>query len=320
MFISARNSDWMKATLLISGIYGILWGLSVVIFPNFWFSLSGLELPKYLQLWQAYGLFTACLGLGYVIAYSNPLRHWPLVLIGLITKIIIPFAATYYYFFGNLTGEAFRMSFINDVLWWIPFSLILYNAYIHEYLLDQELIDHTEHKLDDILSWYVTSKGETLLELSNKQPIMLVFLRFFGCPFCRETLLEIQKRKDIIKSKGVKVVVVHQLPNGEAKPHFDKFQLSEVEDVSDPELMLYKGFRLKRGFISQIFGLKDLFRLIFKGVIFKTGASTYKDEDPFQMPGVFIIHGGKLLKKFIHTSVSDPIPFEDLMNFKPITG
>lgn len=312
LLVSSRNSQWMKAILFIAGLYSILWGLSVVFFPEFWFRLGNIDLPRYLQLWQSIGLYAISMGVGYLIAYTNPLRHWPIVLVGLISKICAPIGFLYYYFQGELPFVILQMNFTNDMIWWIPFGLILYNVYIHEYLLDKEIIKHTEHNIRELLSWHYTNKNDLLLEMSEQQPIMLVFLRHFGCTFCREMLLEISKNKDNIESKGVKIVLVHQLSVNEANQYFKKYNLEHVHSVSDPELILYKGFHLRRGKLSQIFGWKDLSKLFLKGNLLRLGISTFKEEDPFQMPGVFIVQEGKIITKFVHTSVSDTVPYQEL--------
>jgi peroxiredoxin len=191
--------------------------------------------------------------------------------------------------------------------------LILYNVYAHDYLLDKEIIKHTEHNIKELLSWHHTfQEKDSLFELSEKQPIMLVFLRHFGCTFCREMLSEISKNRQYIEDRGVKIVFVHQLSVHEAHHTFEKFDLSDVSSVSDPELMLYKGFYLRRGKLSQIFGLKDIKNLLFRANVLKLGIASFKDEDPFQMPGVFIVKNGEVIQKFIHTSVSDIVPFKEL--------
>ena len=38
------------------------------------------------------------------------------------------------------------------------------------------------------LEQYRTESGKTLLELLDESPLLLVFLRHFGCSFCRQTL------------------------------------------------------------------------------------------------------------------------------------
>lgn len=311
--ISSRNSQWMKAILLVAGLYHIIWGSSVIIFPEFWFRLADLELPRYIQLWQCFGVYAISMGVGYLIAYTNPQRHWPIVMMGLVAKIMTPLGFIYYYFKGDLPLVILQMCITNDMVWWLPFGLLLYNVYIHEYLLDKEIIRHTAQNIKELLSWHYTNKDEILLDLSHEQPILLVFLRHFGCTFCRETLCDVSQNRAWIESQGVKIVLVHQLPEHEAKEYFQRYNLTDIDSVSDPELLLYKGFRLKRGRISQIFGWKDIHKLFFSGNLIKLGIANFREEDPFQMPGVFLIKDGEVINSFIHHSVSDTVPYKELI-------
>src|ERR1700761_4693107 len=90
-----------------------------------------------------------------------------------------------------------------------------------------------------VLGQYRTESGRTLLELLDSSPVLLIFLRHFGCSFCRQTLDDVSKIRDLIEAKGVRPVFVHLGTPERAKPYFDYYHLSDVERVSDPEASLY---------------------------------------------------------------------------------
>lgn len=310
--ISSRNSQWMKAILFIAGIYNLLWGASVIFLPRFWFNLAKLDQPNYPQLWQDIGMMAAVLGVGYMIASTNPLRHWPVVLIGFLSKIFGPVGFLYYYMRGEMPLVVLNMHFTNDIIWWIPFGVILYNAYKHDYLLDNEIIELAEHDPRELLSWHSTDKGENLLEISNQQPTMLIFLRHFGCTFCRETLTDISRYREAIQRQGTHIVLIHQLSEPEAVEELKKYNLQDIDHVSDPELILYKGFHLRRGTLSQLFGWKEWKKFIEKGIFGGLGIGLPGEQDPFQMPGIFLIYRGNIVKQFIHKSASETPSYMDL--------
>jgi small multidrug resistance pump len=57
--------------------------------------------------------------------------HWPIVLVGLMGKILGPIGfakALYYGVFPPLFGLTILT---NDLLWWVPFGLILLDAFRH---------------------------------------------------------------------------------------------------------------------------------------------------------------------------------------------
>lgn len=304
-FISGRNSQWMKAILMVAGIYNILWGISVVFFPQFWFQFVNLELPNYIPLWQFMGMTSAIFGLGFIMASFNPLRNWVIVLMGLLLKMLGPIGFLYYYLHHEIPGVIINMHITNDIIWWIPFAIILYNAYKHDYLLDNEIIAYTEHNTEELLAWFNSNKGNSLLELSYEQPVMLVFLRHFGCTFCRLTLTDINRYREAIEKQGTKIVLVHQLSEEHGQQELEKYHLQSLEHVSDPELTLFKGFRLRRGTLLQLFGWHEWKSFFRNGLLKGLFIGAPGEQDPFQMPGIFILKDGKVVKQFIHQRASD---------------
>jgi peroxiredoxin len=213
------------------------------------------------------------------------------------------------------------MHFTNDIIWWVPFGVILYNAYKHDYLLDNEVIQFTEHDTAELLSWHTTNKGEVLLEVSKEQPVMLVFLRHFGCTFCRDTLTAISRYRDSIEKQGTRIILIHQLDEESAVEELKKYNLSDIEHVSDKELILYKGFHLRRGTITQLFGVKEWSEFLKKGIIGGLGIGAPGDQDPFQMPGIFLIFEGKIIKQFVHRTASETPPYIELAKMDmPVVG
>jgi hypothetical protein len=126
----------MRITLMASAAYNILWGVWVILFPNAIFRWVGMTPPLYPQLWQCIGMIVAAYGVGYAIAAHAPLRHWPIVLVGLIGKTLGPIG-----FLWAASGEQLPWSFgitivTNDLIWIVPFALILRAAFIEWRLED----------------------------------------------------------------------------------------------------------------------------------------------------------------------------------------
>ncbi|MFK7936883.1 MAG: alkyl hydroperoxide reductase [Saprospiraceae bacterium] len=120
---------WMSLVLTIGGIYNIVWGTSVIFFPKLFFNLVGMPLPTYIMIWQCVGMIVGVYGVGYLAAARQPLVHWPITLVGFLGKIFGPIGFAWY-----LAQGAFPLSFgltiiTNDLIWWIPFFLILKRAY-----------------------------------------------------------------------------------------------------------------------------------------------------------------------------------------------
>ncbi len=116
-------------TLKLAGAYNILWGILVILFPLSFFDFFEMDLPRYPQIWQCVGMIVGVYGIGYWIAAKDPNRHWPIVFVGFLGKILGPIG-----FLENLINGTFPLSFgvniiFNDIIWWIPFGVLLKQAY-----------------------------------------------------------------------------------------------------------------------------------------------------------------------------------------------
>ncbi len=314
--VQHKDSKSFKILLYIAGTYHLLWGLSVVFFPAFFFRLSDMAFPNYMELWQVIGFYTTILGAGYLLASSSPIRHWRIVLLGFINKLIIILFFLNSVLHHTENSIVFKMIVLNHIIWLFPFSWILYNAYKMQYLLDNELIRMNHLSTNELLEMFVTNKEHTVVELAQKQPVMLIFLRHFGCTFCKETLYNIRKYKKNIEEEGTKIIVVNMLDEKTGLQELEKYNLSDIEYISDPESLLYKAFKLKRGTVSQLFGFKVWARGLY--LWFTKGAFVTSPDgaDVYQMPGIFLIYKGAVVKQFIHRSAADNPPYLELASCK----
>ncbi len=103
----------------------------------------------------------------------------------------------------------------------------------------------------------------------------------------------------------------------EGRSFLEKYNLKEAKIISDPERKLYQKFGLARGSVKQIFGKESLARS------FEANDAGHKiskiQGDVFQMPGVFLIHKGEVIKAFRHTHVGELPDYEEL-SVCPIGG
>jgi hypothetical protein len=68
-------------------------------------------------------------GVAYIIAARDPVRYWPIVFAGLLGKLLGPVGFLYSALQGRLPWVAGLIILTNDIVWWIPFGLVLANAY-----------------------------------------------------------------------------------------------------------------------------------------------------------------------------------------------
>jgi len=119
---------WMSPVLVAAGVYNIAWGGLAILAPDWCFRAVGMEPANYPELWQCIGMIVGVYGVGYIIAAFDPLRHWPITLVGLLGKILGPIGFAQALATGRLP-LAFGWNILtNDLIWWLPFAAILLAA------------------------------------------------------------------------------------------------------------------------------------------------------------------------------------------------
>lgn len=120
---------WMRWCLVAAGIYNLAWGAVTVLRPMWLFDLASIEPPNHPFIWQCVGMIVGVYGVGYLAASSDPVRHWPIVLVGFLGKIFGPIGFVQGYLRGEVPlGFGITLP-TNDLVWWIPFGLILLHAW-----------------------------------------------------------------------------------------------------------------------------------------------------------------------------------------------
>jgi len=290
----------MGRVLVAAGLYNLAWGAFVVLFPLALFQWAGMAPPNYPEIWQTVGMIVGVYGAGYLLAASDPLRHWPIVLVGLLGKLLGPIGFCSAASAGRLPWTAGWTIVTNDLIWWGPFSLILYAAY-------RDHVGSARVAAPEVQKMALRARtqfGVSLDELSRLSPVLMVFLRHFGCMFCREALADLARQKRAIESGGVRLVLVHMAGDAHAGEFFRNYGLEEVPRVSDPQRAVYRAFGLGRGDFLRLFGPRVWIRGFQAAVLHRHGFGKLVG-DSFQMPGVFLIFHGEVLRGYRHQSAAD---------------
>jgi len=159
-----------------------------------------------------------------------------------------------------------------------------------------------------------TSAGTYLGGLSEQGPVLLVFLRHFGCVFCKEALKDIAKKRPQWEQRGVNIVLVHMSDEDTATDFFNRFGLHGITSISDPDCLLYARFGLTKGSMGQLFGLKNWIRGFEVTGTGRALPSIKQIGDGFQMPGIFLIANSEVRQSFIHKSAADRPDYDGLID------
>lgn len=120
-----------RALFLLAGIYNMGWGLYAVSDPQWLFRFSGLPLMVHPQIFACLGMVVGLYGIIYLEVARVPERGWLLAAVGLIGKILGPVGLARLIITGVWPPATLVLCVTNDLIWWIPFSLYLYDAWPH---------------------------------------------------------------------------------------------------------------------------------------------------------------------------------------------
>lgn len=299
----------MTYSLAAAGLYNLIWGAWVVARPMDLFDLTGIERPLYPGIWQCVGMIVGVYGVGYAIAAKDPFRHWPIILVGLLGKTFGPIGLIAQWLTmppgtpGRLPPVWIWISVANDLIWLIPFAVILYQAFKSWSAPD---LVRAKGSVSELNQRFRSQLGESIASLSSDRPVLVVFLRHSGCTFCREALQDLSDQRGKIEAGGACIVVVHMGDNESSAAFFQHYQMDDVHRISDPDCDLYQAYDLERGRLSQLFGASVFWRGFLCAIVNRHGFGPLQG-DGFQMPGAFLVRDNKIITAYRHeTAASRP--------------
>ena len=121
-------------------------------------------------------------------------------------------------------------------------------------------------------------------------PVVLLFLRHFGCPFCRLQLEQMQRYYQAIRGRGAEVVGICQ-GTAEETAEFRRAAGVTFPCVGDPAKRSYEAYGLGRGNVWQIFVEPILpgIQTLWAGYRFDVRGTLRPHSDWYQLPGVAIV-------------------------------
>lgn len=306
---------WMRNWLLTAAVYNALWGAWVVLFPFHLFDLTHMARPNYPELWQCVGMIVGCYAVGYFFASFNAYRYWPVIAVGLLGKILGPIGFAKALIEGTFSPWFGLNILTNDLIWWIPFTLMLKGSYDAYLSADaghlKTILEMPSEKKVDLLASYSTTAGQPLVALSQQANLLLVFVRHMGCTYCRETLEDLALAMPELTAKGIQPIVVHMGEHAEVS-QWEKFPaLATVPQVLDPALGLYKLAQLPKGKLPQLLGLRVWIRGVEAGLLKGHGVGALQG-DGFQLGGYAWLKNAVLTLGKAQADAQDRVCFKDI--------
>ena len=134
-------------------------------------------------------------------------------------------------------------------------------------------------------------EGGSLADQLGDAPTLVVFLRHFGCAFCKETVSDLRKLSAEVPGYPPVLFFFLGTPE-EGREFFDRYW-PEARAIADRPKQFYTAMGLRRASVNQLMGLQVWtcgFRALTKGHFMGKPVG-----DPWIMPGAFIVHGGDVI-------------------------
>ena len=142
----------------------------------------------------------------------------------------------------------------------------------------------------------------TLRDQLGEERTLLVFLRHFGCIFCRETIGELRGLSDT-RDDYPSVLFFSQASPTEGRAFLRRYWPT-ARVVSDPELKMYDAFGIKRGGPIKMFG-PQVFRAKRRAQAAGYEMGDERSGDMFRMPGVFLVEEDRILWTHVFKHAAD---------------
>jgi hypothetical protein len=126
--VIARRT-WHRAVFLAAGCYNLAWGAFSIADPQWLFRFAGMPLENHPQIFACLGMVVGLYGILYLEVARAPERGWLLAGVGLLGKAVGPIGLACLIWSGKWPPSTCILCLTNDLIWWIPFGLYLWDAW-----------------------------------------------------------------------------------------------------------------------------------------------------------------------------------------------
>ena len=117
-----------RGVFLAAGVYNLGWGAYSVIDPQWLFRFSDMRPQNYPEIFACLGMVIGLYGILYLEVARFPERGWLIAAVGLLGKLLGPLGLLQLIGSSQWPLATGILCVTNDLIWWIPFGLYLYDA------------------------------------------------------------------------------------------------------------------------------------------------------------------------------------------------
>ncbi len=143
-------------------------------------------------------------------------------------------------------------------------------------------------------------------------PLVVTFMRHFGCSFCREHLEHIRSRYGEITAVGADVVAIFQY-TAQATHEFCVGRGLPFQCAGDPLRAAYAELDVRRGRARDMFSLGVMRRML--PAMRTEGVGSANGGDMLQLPGTFVVAAnGRVTLAHYGANAADNPPVDEIMD------
>jgi peroxiredoxin len=144
-----------------------------------------------------------------------------------------------------------------------------------------------------------TGRARRLSDFWRERPTILLFLRHFGCLFCRGPVVEMERHHEAVLGRGARLVAIGQGTGGEVERFCRRFGAT-FTCLGDPERRSYRAFGLPRAGLRETL-LDPLRAGPFWGIHLSVRGAFLRASDWGQLPGLAVVDQSGVIR-YLHRS------------------
>ena len=133
-----------------------------------------------------------------------------------------------------------------------------------------------------------TGASVRLSSFWERGPAVVVFLRYFGCPFCQMHVVQLREDQEGFRQAGATVVLIGQGSPEQGAGFCDR-KHSPFPCLLDPDRSAYRAYGLSKGNIGVVLDPRVAVPFARANVRSETRQRGLRGGDLFQMPGTFVV-------------------------------
>lgn len=118
-----------RTVFVLAGLYNVSWGAFTALDPGWLFRYAGMPLMQHPAVLQTLAMVVGLYGLLYLEVARRPEDGWMVAAVGLLGKFLGPLGFAWLVLTGQWPLRAGILILTNDLVWWAPFMLYLYDSW-----------------------------------------------------------------------------------------------------------------------------------------------------------------------------------------------